>query len=240
MCNTDGIRKTALQDIIGVDQKDTCVRINLSICLESFILRGEELDPAVCHGSYRFDAELLVSQHRGCGIYTTDKAGSGSPDRRIRSLGPACTKLHNNRISGTCRTGDPVCFCSDQRLEIDADQKHGLQQLRFDDRSGHGNDRRIRIYDSSFRNCLDGSGKFEVRQILKEALIKHVASAEICDIILGKMQTLHIIDQHAKSCTDNKAAAVRILAVEHIENRNLVLISRYEITVCHGQFVVIH
>ena len=47
------------------------------------------------------------------------------------------------------------------------------------------------------------------------------------------------MDQLLQSCKDGKAAAVRDIAEEHIEYRNLVLHSVEEISVGHGKLIVV-
>ena len=118
-------------------------------------------------------------------------------------------------------------------------QHIGLEQLRL--YRGRA-DRQHRLSGEDGRTLGDGpyvAGEFEIAQIVKEALVKYPAGAEICNVLFIKVQLLHIVDDLFKSGRNGKAAVVRHGTIEYIEIGDLILSSADEIAVAHCQLIKI-
>ena len=90
---------------------------------------------------------------------STDDSCTSTIDTGIRPLCTTQTEFHDSVPTGCI--ADSGCFGSNQTLMIDDIQDCGFYKLCFHDRSDYFDEWFSRKYDSSFRNCINISGKFE-------------------------------------------------------------------------------
>ena len=111
------VGNAGFERVIGVHQKCTGIRVEISIGSEGSILIREDHDPAVRMRPHDGYVKHLTGQYIGGANTAADPSSSGSLDSCIRTLGPAKTELHNPvTLSGVHNAGS---LGGDQRLMID-------------------------------------------------------------------------------------------------------------------------
>ena len=89
----------------------------------------------------------------------------------------------------------------------------------------------------SLRDRPDAARELEMSEIIKEVLVKDPESAQIGDVLRGKVKLLDIIDQLFDAAHDGISAAAGVIAVESIEDHRAVLFVVLEITLHHGELI---
>ena len=204
---------------------------------EGLILAVEHLHPGMRHGPGGGHAVDLVRDRTGRSRAAADKRGPCPGHRARDALRAAGAEFqHGPPFRGAA---DAAGFCGNQALMVEFQQHIGFQKLGLDGRRAHGDHRLARENRGSFRNCPDVPVKTEILQGLQEFLVKHPASAQIRDIVLGKMQVLDIVNNLLQTGGNRITAFIRHAAEENVKIRDPILISRFPVTVPHGQFVKI-
>ena len=218
--NADRIRDTGFEYIVGVDQKCTGIRVHLGVSLECSVFIREAHDPAVGVCTKYRNIEHLTGQNIGSSGTSADYCGTCTIDTCVWSLCTAKTKFHDPVTA--CRIADTSCFGSDKALVVDDIEDCGLDKLCFHDRSDNFDKRLSWEYDSSFRNCVDISGKTESAQIFQEIFFKNIKTSEVINIFCFKVKILDILDHLFQTCCDREASPAWIDTIEHVEDNSLV------------------
>ena len=189
----------------------------------------------MCHGAHSRYAEQHIRYGTGCGGTAADIGSSCPVDGSVIPLGTTGTELHYSTATGC--PGDPVGLGGDERLMVDGEQQHSLQQLRLNHRSANDHDRLVGEDRCALRHSPDIALKVEVCKIVQKLLAENSSAAQIVDILLIELQILHIVDELLQACKDGKAAIVRDFPEKHIEYRNGILLAALKIAVRHGQLI---
>ena len=189
------------------------------------------------HGTAGIDTVQLIGNRTRRSVTATDIGRSGAKDRRIRTLCAAGTEFHH----GTSLRGaaDAVCLRCDQALVVNAQKDIGFQELGLNGCSAYSQDRLFGKNGSPLRNSPDIAGKAEVCQIIQKFLGEQIASPQVVNILLGKMQRFHIFDNLFQACGDCKSAAIGTLPEKNIEIADPVLVPLCQISVTHCELVKI-
>ena len=81
--------------------------------------------------------------------------------------------------------------------------------------------------------------QLEVGQIVQKLFIKGLGGAQVGDVLVGKFQMIHRINELLQTGHDGVAAAVRHTAEEHIKDGDLIHISLVQIARRHRQLIEI-
>ena len=81
--------------------------------------------------------------------------------------------------------------------------------------------------------------QLEILQVGEEFLVERLRRAQIVDVLAGKFQVIHGIDELLQTGHNGVAAAVRHAAEEHIKDGDLIHISLVQIARRHRQLVEI-
>ena len=158
--DADCIWDTRFEDIIGVDQKRTGIWIHSGIGLKCSVFIRETHDPAVCVCAKYGNVEHLACKYIGGAGTSADHSGACTINTGIRSLCTAKTKFHDS-ISSRC-VADTGCLGSNKTLMIDDVQDRSFNKLCFHDRCNDLDKWFSWEYDSSFRDCINITGKMKV------------------------------------------------------------------------------
>ena len=205
--------------------------------LKGFILAAEHLYPGMRHGPGGRHAVDLVGNRAGRARTAADK-GSPCPGHRARNtLRTAGTEFeYRPPFRGAA---DSAGFCCDQALVVKLQQHIGFQKLGLNGRRADRDHGLARENRGALRYRPDVPMKAEIPERLQEFLIKHPASAQIRDILLGKMQVLNIVNNLLQAGGNRITALVRHITEENVKISDAVLVSRFPVTVPHSQFVKI-
>ena len=218
--DTDRVWNTGFQDIISIYQQCAGIWIHFGVCFESCVFIWEAHDPAVGMCSQNRYVKHLSGQYVGSSGASTDDSCTCTIDTGIRTLCTTQAEFHDSVPTGCI--ADSGCFGSNQTLMIDDIQDCGFYKLCLHDRSDYFDEWFSRKYDSSFRNCINISGKFKRSQIFQKIVFKDMKASEIFDIIVCKMKIFNIFDHLFQTCCDRKAATAWIDTIKHIKNYSLI------------------
>ena len=234
---TNGIGNTAFQGIVGIHQQGGVIGVDLTVGLERLILGGEHLDPGMSHGTAGRHTEELVGNRTGRSLAAADVGCSGTHNSTVGTLGPAGAKLqHSPSLGGTDHT---VCLGGNEALVVQCQQQIRLNKLCLNGRSPDRQHGFLGENRRAFGDSINIAGELEVRQILQEILLEEIPAAEVCNVLLGKMQVLNVLHHLLETCGNGKAAAIRNSTEEDVKISNLILIAVSKIPVAHGQFIEI-
>ena len=184
------------------------------------------------HGAGGRDAEVAGGHHAGGGAAATDVGGAGAEVGGVIALGTAGAELHDRAAGG--RTHDAVGFGGDQALVVEGDEQQRFQQLALDGRALDGDDGLLREDGHALLNGPDIAVQLEVGKIGEELLVKRLGGAQIVDVLVGKFQVIHGVDELLQTGHNGVAAAVR-----HAADGDLIHISLVQIARRHRQLVEI-
>ena len=152
-------------------------------------------------------------------------------------MGAAGAELHDRAACG--RAHDAVCLGGNQALVVEGDEQQRFQQLALDGRAFDGDDRLLREDRHTFLNGPNVAVQLEILQIVEEFLVERLRGAQVVDILGGKFQVVHGVNELLQARHDGVAAAIRHTAEEHIKDGDLVNISLIQIARRHGQLIEI-
>ena len=81
--------------------------------------------------------------------------------------------------------------------------------------------------------------QLEILEVVEEFLVKGLGGAQIVDILSGKFQMVHGVNELLQAGHNGVAAAVRHTAEEHIKDGDFVNVSLVQIARRHGQLIEI-
>ena len=181
------------------------------------------------------DAVVAVGQNAGSTLTAADEGCARTVDRAVIALCTAGAELeHGAALRGA---GDAVRLGGDQRLVVDGQQNHGLNELRLNHRACNGDERLAREYRRALGDSPDIAFELEVAQIVEKRLGEAFAAAEVCDVLLGEAEIFEVGDQLLDTGHDGIAAAVRNAAEEHIKVCAAVAHTLFKIAICHRELV---
>ena len=233
--HADGVGHARLEHIIGIDQEDAVVRVDLGVGLERLVLRVKHLHPGVRHGAARRDLVVAVGQHAGRALAAADVGCARAVDRTVVALCTARTELEHGPALG--RTGDAAGLGSDQGLVVDGQKDHRLDKLRLHHRPGNRHDRLTREDGRALGHRPHVALELEMGQVVQKLLVKTAAAAQVIDVLLCKVQVLKIMYELLHARHHGIAAAVRHPAEKHIEIGAPVAHPFLEIAVGHGELI---
>ena len=122
---------------------------------------------------------------------------------------------------------------------VEGDEQQRFQQLALDGRALDRDDRLLREDRHAFLNGPDVAVQLEVGQIVQKLFIKGLGGAQVGDVLVGKFQMIHSINELLQTGHDGVAAAVRHTAEEHIKDGDLIDIALVQIACRHGKLIKI-
>ena len=233
----DRVRHAALQHVIGIDEQSRRGRIQFAVGAEGLVFVAEHLNPGVRHRARCGNAVDLVGNRAGGGRASADIRGARTEDRGVSALCASRAEFADR--AAVCGTDDARGLRRDERLVVQNEQEIGLDELRLDRVAAHRNERLTRENDGSLGNCPHITREAEGAEIIEKFLREAVFGAEIGDIVLVKVQIVHVFDDLLEACRDGVAALIGILAEKYVEINDLILHARAEIAVAHRQLVKI-
>ena len=156
---TDRVWYTGFQDIVGIYEQGTGIRVHFCIGFECGIFIRETHDPAVGMRSENRHIEHLTGEDIGCSGASADYCSTCTVDAGIRSLSTAETEFHDSVTTGCIAYSG--CFCGNQTLMVDNIQDCSLDKLCFHDRRDYFNERFAWEDNCSFRDCINIAGEME-------------------------------------------------------------------------------
>ena len=120
---------------------------------------------------------------------------------------------------------------------VDSQQYHGFYELGLYHRSSDGDDRLVRKYRSSFRNCPYVALELKFSEILQKIFAEKVFTSQIFDILIGKLEIPQIVDHLLYSGHDRISPAVGHSPEEHIKIGDIICHTCLKIAVGHGELV---
>ena len=81
--------------------------------------------------------------------------------------------------------------------------------------------------------------QLEILQVGEEFLVERLRRAQVFDVLVGKFQVIHGVDELLQTGHNGVAAAVRHAAEEHIKDGDLIHISLVQIARRHRQLIEI-
>ena len=124
-------------------------------------------------------------------------------------------------------------------MMVYGEQQHGFYKLGLNHRPAHRNNGLPGEDGSALGHGPHVAAKFKIGQILQKALAKNPLRAQKVDILLGKVQLLHIFNQLLHPRHNGKAAPVGHMAEKHIEIGDGFFKTVFKIAVGHGDFIKI-
>ena len=233
----DGIGYAVAQHVVGVHQQHAGVGVHLGVFLEGVVLRREHLHPAVGHRAGGRDAEVTRGHDAGGGAAAADVGRACAEVGGVIPLRAAGTELHDRAARGGAH--DAVRLGGDQALVVEGDEQQRLEQLALNGRALDGDDGLLREDGHALLNGPDIAVQLEVGKIGEELLVERLGGAQIVDVLAGKFQMIHGVDELLQTGHNGVAAAVRHAAEEHIKDGDLIHISLVQIARRHRQLVEI-
>ena len=122
---------------------------------------------------------------------------------------------------------------------VEFQKQVGLHQLGLDCGRAHGEHRLHREDGRPLGHGPDIARETEVFQIVEKALPENAAPAEVGDVLLVKVQVLHIVHDLLQPRCDGVAAIVGHAAEKHVKITDAILHVVGKVAVAHGQFIEI-
>ena len=233
---TNGVGHARLQHIIGIHQQGGRVGIKLAVGLEGGILVGEHLNPGVGHGAPCRGAVHLVSQGAGSTGAAGDVRGPSPQDGSVGSLRPAGAELaHRPPI---CRPHDAVGLGGDEGLVVQGEQQEGFDELGLNGGRPDGEEGLPGEDGRAFGHRPDIAGKPEGAQIVQKTVAEAALAPQVGNILLVKVEPLHIVDDLLQTGGNGKTAPIRHIAEKDVKITDLVGVAlRLEVAVAHGELI---
>ena len=233
----DRIGHAVAQYIVGVHQQHAGIGVQLSVFFEGIILGREHLDPTVRHRAGGRDAEVARRHDAGGGAAAADVGGARAEVGSVIALGAACAELHD-RAAGS-GADDAAGLGGNQALMVEGDEQQRFQQLALDGRALDRDNRLLREDRHALLNGPDVAVQLEAGQIVQKLFIKGLGGAQVGDVLVGKFQMIHRVNELLQTGHDGVAAAVRHAAEEHIKDGDLIDIALVQIACRHGKLIKI-
>ena len=122
---------------------------------------------------------------------------------------------------------------------VEFQQQIGLHKLGLDCGRAHGEHGLHREDGRPLGHGPDVAREAEVFQVVEKVLPENAAAAEIGDVLLVKVQLLHVVHDLLQPCRDGVAARVGHVAEKHVEIADAILHAVGKVAVAHGQFIEI-
>ena len=123
---------------------------------------------------------------------------------------------------------------------VERDQQQRFNKLRLDGGPFH-NDNGLTWEDGrTLRHGPDIAVKTEVAKVIQKTFGKAALRAQVADIALVEMEVVYHLAELRQPRRNGKAAVIRYLAEEHVENAHLVLIAAVKIAAGHSELIKIH
>ena len=236
--DADGVWDARVKHIVGVDEEDGGLWVDLCILFERRVLILEEHDPAVRHSARDGNIKLLPCRDRRRHVDAADVRCSSPIGCRVHIVRAPRTEVRNFAPLGG--THDARRLCRDEGLMVDLREDRRLHKLCVDDRCNNRQERLIRIDDRSLRHSVDVAAKTETAQEVQEFLGEEVLFAEIGNVRIGEREILHELDDVLKPRKDGVAPLVGDGAEKEIERHANIAVRLMKISIGHGHFVEIH
>ena len=122
----DGVRHTALERVVGVDEQNGIRRVQLAVALEGLIFAVEHLHPRMGHRAAREHAVELIGDRAGRSVAAADVGSARAEDSSLRALRPAGAELQH--AAALRRADDAVGFCGDEALVVQRRAKYTFRR----------------------------------------------------------------------------------------------------------------
>ena len=225
----------ALPRVVGVDQQHRG-RINLGEGREGLAFVVEGLHEAVRHGPHDGNVVARPRGEERRSRDAGDREGARPFQRCVKPLRPPRAEI-DDRTPGSGRD-DPGGFRSEHRLQADLIDDERLDHLRLPDRRRDFEKGLVGEDRGSFRDRKHVSGKAKVRQVVEQALGKHVQRPQIGDVVGAEAEACELVEKIVEATGEEEVAAFRQLADEEAERRGLAHAAG-AIGAQHGEFIEI-
>ena len=124
----------------------------------------------------------------------------------------AGTELHDRAARG--RAHDAVRLGGAQALVVEGDEQQRLEQLALNGRTLDGDDGLLREDGHALLNGPDVAVQLEILQVGEEFLVERLGGAQIVDVLAGKFQVIHGVDELLQ--TDHNGVAAAVYAAQRV------------------------
>ena len=208
--------------------------------MKSFTLLIEELNEGMGHCSEYGNSHLVSRQHIASAHTASNKGRSSGQYPSLGAVSSAASKVHN--AFAFCRQGHPGRFGSDHALKVEATHQIGLQELGFNNGSGHLQNGLIAEKDRTFGQGMDVATEAEIFQVVKKSAVDGFEEVQLLEILQGRFRKADVLDEMKsllETCSHEKTSGLRKPPCEELKSASIRHATGFKVSRGHGQFIQI-